>query len=140
MALSGDAKVKRFSVSLPPALVEEFDYTWMGMKYESRSKAVHDAFRGFISDVKWMSAGEGGAVGVVMVLHYVERTELIGEINRIQRRYSSVIKSVQQLFVGDNKMLAIVAVEGRVADVKGLTEELMALKGVKHVKTSFITI
>ena len=44
----------RLSVSLPSALVKEFDSVWRGMQYTNRSKAVHDAIRNFISDHKWM--------------------------------------------------------------------------------------
>ena len=36
--------VTRFSVSLPPSLVEVFDDSWRNMGYESRSKGAHDAF------------------------------------------------------------------------------------------------
>ncbi|MDH5783370.1 MAG: ribbon-helix-helix domain-containing protein [Candidatus Bathyarchaeota archaeon] len=42
--MTGKQSVVRFSVSLPPFLVREFDEVWKSMGYESRSKAVHDAF------------------------------------------------------------------------------------------------
>ncbi len=139
IALSDDANVRRFSVSLPPTLVDEFDETWKAMRYESRSKAVHDSFRSFISETHWMRNDEGNATGVIVILHYVERPELTGEINQIQRRYRSLIRSMNQFFVEENKMLEVVAVDGEIKKIKDLVQELMAVKGVKQVKSAFIT-
>ena len=131
--------VRRFSVSLPPALVDEFDDTWMAMKYDSRSKAVHDAFRGFITETNWMRNEGGSTTGVVMILHYVDRPELVGEVNGILRLHRGLFRSLSQFFVGENKMLEVVAVEGEVGEVRDMVQELMAVKGVKQVKSSFLT-
>lgn len=132
--------VKRFSVSLPPTLVEEFDETWRSMRYDNRSKAVHDAVRGFITDVRWMKRESGFVVGVVLVLHYLDRPGLVEGIAAIQHRFRGIIASIQQLYVEENKMLEILAVEGDVGDIKLLTQALMARKGVKQVKASIMAL
>jgi metal-responsive CopG/Arc/MetJ family transcriptional regulator len=46
---------------------------------------------------------------------------------------------MSQFFVGENKMLEVVAVEGEIREVRDLVQELMAVKGVKQVKSSFLT-
>jgi CopG family nickel-responsive transcriptional regulator len=130
--------VRRFSISLPPSLVEEFDATWRRMKYENRSKAVHDAVRGFITEAQWMNRESGMMVGVVLVLYYLDKPGLVGEVAELQHGFKAVISSIQQLFVEDNKILELIGVKGNVVDIKRLTQELMAKKGVKHVKTSMI--
>jgi len=131
--------VRRFSVSLPPTLVEEFDETWRSMKYDNRSKAVHDAVRSFITEVQWMKQESGVVVGVVLVLRYLDRPGLVEEVATVQHRFKGVITSIQQLFIEKNKILEIIGVQGKVEEIKQLTQELMAKKGVKHVKTSMIT-
>lgn len=50
--MSQRESVTRFNVSLPQTLVEEFDEIWRSMRYGSRSKAVHDAIRSFITEVQ----------------------------------------------------------------------------------------
>ncbi|MCK4582550.1 hypothetical protein KAU18_04475, partial [Candidatus Bathyarchaeota archaeon] len=55
--------VSRFSVSVDPGLLEEFDRTIEGLGY-NRSMAVQVAMRGFLSDHKWAEGeGEPGAHG-----------------------------------------------------------------------------
>jgi len=129
--------VKRFSVSLPPTLVEEFDEIWSGMRYENRSKTVHDAIRSFITEVQWMKES-GFVVGTVLVLHYLDKPGLVEEITALQRRFKGIISSIQQLYVEENKMLEIIAVKGEVGEIKRLTQGLMARRGVKQVKTAII--
>lgn len=130
--------VKRFSISLPPTLVEEFDETWRSLQYESRSKAVHDAVRGFITEVRWMKRESGLVIGVVLVLHYLDKPGLLEEIAEVQHRFRGTIASIQQLYVEENKMMEIIAVEGDVGDIKLLVQDLMARSGVKQVKASII--
>ena len=74
-----------------------------------------------------------------MILNYVERPELVGEVNGILRLHWRLFKSMSQFFVGENKMLEVVAVEGEIREVRDLVQELMAVKGVKQVKSSFLT-
>jgi len=130
--------VRRFSVSLPPTLVEEFDETWRSMRYDNRSKAVHDAVRSFITEVQWMKRESGVSIGAVLVLHYIDRPGLVEEVAVVQHRFKGIIQSIQQLYVEENKMLEIIGVKGEVREIKRLTQELMAKKGVKQVKASII--
>jgi len=130
-------RVKRLSVSLPPTLVEEFDGVWRSMRYENRSKAVHDAVRGFITEVSWMKES-GVGVGAVLALRYLDRPGLVEEVATVQHRFREIITSIQQLYVEDNKVLEIIAVKGAVGEIKILTQELMARKGVKQVKASIM--
>jgi len=130
--------VRRFSVSLPPTLVEEFDETWQSMRYDNRSKAVHDAVRSFITEVQWMKRESGILVGVILVLQYLDKPNLVEEITMVQHTFKEVITSIHQIFVEENKMLGIVGVKGDVGEIKRLTQELMAKKGVKQVRASII--
>jgi CopG family nickel-responsive transcriptional regulator len=137
--LPQQGNVRRFSISLPPTLVEEFDETWQSMKYDNRSKAIHDAVRSFITEVQWMKRNVGVVVGAVLVLRYIDKPGLVEEVAAVQHRFKRIISSINQLFIEENKILEIIGFKGKVEDVKRLTQELMAKKGVKHVKISIIT-
>jgi len=130
--------VKRFSVSLPPTLVEELDEAWRSMQYESRSKAIHDAVRGFITEFEWMQEEAGQITGAILVLHYLDKPGLLEEITGIQHRFKSLISSTMHIHLEENKCLEIIAVRGSAKEVRSLTQSLMAKKGVKQVKVAAI--
>ena len=79
------------------------------MKYDNRSKAVHDALRRFISDVKWMKEEKIFVIGAVLALYYINKPGLIEEISRIQHKYKKVIQSIQQIFIEENKKLKLLS-------------------------------
>lgn len=132
--MSGGSKVTRFSVSLPPTLVERFDNAWRGMRYDSRSKAIHDAVRGFINEYESIRKGGGTVAGVVLMLYYLERPGLLEEIMNIQHKFEQVICSTLHVHLTKNKCLEIIAVRGEARDIGSLAEALGVKRGVQQVK------
>ena len=61
--------VVRLGVTFPPDLLKDFDDIIAKMGYESRSKAIQDAVRAFISEYKWLKEETGSRAGVIMVLY-----------------------------------------------------------------------
>ncbi|UCE10778.1 MAG: nickel-responsive transcriptional regulator NikR, partial [Candidatus Thorarchaeota archaeon] len=131
-------RVARFSVSLPSTLVEEMDNAWRNMGYESRSKAIHDALRSFITEFEWMREETGNITGAVLVLHYLDKPGLLDEITGIQHKFENVVSSTLHIHLEENKCLEIIAVKGSAREVGGLTRGLMAKKGVKQVKVAIV--
>jgi len=129
-------KVTRFSVSLPPPLVEKLDEVWKNMRYENRSKAIHDAVRSFITEFEWMREEAGRITGAVLVLYYLDKPGLLEEITRVQHQFKNVISSTLHVHLEENKCLEIIAVEGGAQEVRNLTQTLMAKRGVKQVKVA----
>jgi CopG family transcriptional regulator, nickel-responsive regulator len=132
--------VKRFSVSLPPSLVNEFDEVWQGMNYENRSKAVHDAFRGFITEAQLRRKASGLMIGAVLILSYIDKPGLVEELAFIRNSFKEIIYSNQQMFVDDNKLLETLNVKGDVGDIKDMIELIKSKKGVKQVTSSLIAL
>jgi len=130
--------VMRFSVSLPPALVKEFDDAWKNMKYESRSKAVHDAMRIFISEFKWTRGEAERVAGAILLLYYLEKPHMLKRIMEIQHKFRSIISSTTHIHLEEDKCLEIIAVNGEADEVRKLAQELMVKKGVKQVKVAVI--
>ena len=129
----------RFSVSLPPSLVREFDEVWKSMGYESRSKAVHDAFRSLISEFKWMSEKAGEIIGAIVLLYYVDKPRLLNQIMHVQHKFEDTIRSSMHVHLTRDKCLEIIAVKGNAQEIKQLTQELMIKKGVKQLKFTAIS-
>jgi CopG family nickel-responsive transcriptional regulator len=126
--------VTRFSVSLPPTLVDDFDEAWKSMDYENRSKAAHDAFRAFITENKWTIEEGEEIVGTVTLLYYLDKPGLLNHIVEAQHKFENVVLSSMHLHLTKNKCMEIIAVSGKASDVKRLSQELMTKKGVKQLK------
>jgi CopG family nickel-responsive transcriptional regulator len=136
--MSQKMKVTRFSVSLPPPLVEKLDEVWKSMQYENRSKAVHDAVRSFITEFEWMQKDSGRITGAVLVLYYLDKPGLLDEITKAQHQFRNAISSTLHVHLEDNKCLEIIAVEGSVQEIRSLAQSLMTKRGVKQVKVAAI--
>lgn len=132
--MTGKQSVVRFSVSLPPSLMREFDEVWKSMGYKSRSKAAHDAFRSLISEFKWMRKKAEKIIGAIVLLYYVDMPSLLDQIMHVQHRFEDVICSSMHVHLTQDKCLEIIAVKGDAQEIKQLTQELMIKKGVKQLK------
>jgi CopG family nickel-responsive transcriptional regulator len=132
--------VVRFSVSLPPSLVRDFDEAWKGLGYDNRSKAAHDAFRSFISEFKWTREEAGEIAGAIVLLYYVNKSGLLNEIVRVQHKFENVVSSTMHIHLSKDKCLEIIAVKGKADEIKSLSQELMTKKGVKQLKLTTIAL
>ncbi len=132
------AGVARFSVSLPPSLVREFDDSWKNAGYENRSKAAHDAFRAFITENKWTHEGKEEVTGTITLLYYLDKPGLLNHVVETQHKFENVVLSSMHLHLADNKCMEIIAFRGKAADIKRLSQELMTRKGVKQLKPTVI--
>jgi len=126
--------VVRFSVSLPPSLVKDFDEAWKGMGYDNRSKASHDAFRSFISEYKWAREEAGEIAGAIVLLYYLDKPGLLNQIVEAQHKFEKVVSSTMHVHLTRDKCLEIIAVKGKANEIRSLSQELATKKGVKQLK------
>ncbi len=126
--------VTRFSVSLPPSLVEDFDDSWKNVGYENRSKAAHDAFRAFVTENRWTRETNEQIAGTITLMYYLDKPGLLNHVVETQHKFENVVLSSMHLHLTENKCMEIIAVKGKAADVKNLSQELMTKKGVKQLK------
>jgi CopG family nickel-responsive transcriptional regulator len=132
------AKVARFSVSLPPTLVEKFDSAWKDMHYDNRSKAVHDAVRSFINEHELTKKTAGRMAGVVLLLYYLDKPGLLEEIVRTQHLFERLISSTLHIHLEKHKCLEIIAVEGSAREINSLAEMLATKRGVQQVRVASV--
>ena len=131
--------VIRFSVSLPPPLVKDFDEVWKAKGYDNRSRAAHDAFRSFVSEHKWAFSETEEIAGAIILIYYLDKPGLLNRIVGIQHSYEGVVSSTMHIHLARNKCLEILAVKGKAKDVRSLGQELSTQKGIKEVKFAVAT-
>ena len=105
----------RISMSLPKKLLAEFDEVLKDRGYQSRSKGIRDALSDYILRYQWMNEMEGQRVGVI--------TDFRKEIN-----------ASMHIHMTHKYCMEVIVVNGDVTQIRDLTERMMRLKGVEHVK------
>lgn len=110
------------------------------MGYRSRSKTVQEAVRMFVSERKWLKEEKGIQAGVLMMLcdHEVRGHETA--LKDIQHHYSHIICLTMHIHLSERNCLEAIAVKGDVLDIKKLSYELAAKKGIKILKTMIVPV
>lgn len=124
----------RISMSLPNKLLNEFDDVLRDRGYQSRSKGIRDALKDYILRYQWMNEMSGERVGVITIIydhHYVGVMEAMTDI---QHDYRKEINASLHIHMNEKYCLEVIIVKGDIIYIRDLTEKLMRLKGVEHVK------
>ena len=132
------AKIVRVGVTFPPDLLAEFDNIINKMGYESRSKAIQDAVRLYVSEKKWVKEENTSQTGVLIMVFDHEVKDLERDLTEAQHHHSSLIASTMHIHVGDQDCLEAIAVKGKASEIRHLSHELATKKGVKILKTIIV--
>jgi CopG family nickel-responsive transcriptional regulator len=125
----------RIGVSLPDTLLNRFDNIIKERGYSSRSEGIRDAIRNYIVDYEWMSeAEEGERVGIITIIYNHNQKGLNDSLLEIQHNSISLLGTSIHLHLDHDNCLEVVLARGSIKDIKKITEEIMSMKGVKHVK------
>jgi len=133
-------RIVRVGATFPPDLLKDFDEIIAKMGYENRSKAIQDAVRMFVSEKKWLQEERGSQAGVLMMLYDHEVRGLESSLTDIQHHYAHVICSTMHIHLGDRDCLEAIAVKGNAEEVRRLSDELSAKRGVKMLKAMLISL
>ena len=124
----------RVSMSLPEALLEDFDNVLADRAYTSRSKGIRDALNDYILRQKWMNEIEGNRVGVISIIYDYNYKGLMKKIADSKHEFKDYVDASMYIYLTDIYCLEIVAVKGDISKIKELIEKIMRLKGVENVK------
>jgi CopG family nickel-responsive transcriptional regulator len=143
-SLEGDreimTRVVRVGVTFPPELLKDFDEVISEIGYGNRSKAVQDAVRLFVSEKKRLHKEHGSCAGVLMIMYDHEARGLENALTRVQHRYAHVICSSMHIHLSERDCLEAIAVKGNGAEIRRLSDELAAKKGVKLSRTTVVVV
>ena len=128
----------RIGVSLPENLLEKFDEIITRRGYSSRSEGIRDAIRGYIRYYAWMSEVEGERVGTISLVYDHSQRGLVNSLLDIEHEFSEIIRSSLHMHINHDTCMEVLLVRGEGRDVKAVTEKIMTLRGVKHVKLTTI--
>jgi CopG family nickel-responsive transcriptional regulator len=134
------AKIIRVGVTFPPDLLKDLDEIIGKMGYESRSKAIQDAVRLFVSERKWLQEDESNQTGVLLMVYDHEVRGLESELTEVQHHHSSLISSTMHIHIGEKDCLEAIAVKGKASAIRKLSNELGTKRGVKILKAMIVSV
>ncbi len=126
--------VTRIGVSLPKNLLDEFDSIIETRGYSSRSEAIRDAIRSYISEYKWMEKEEGEIIGVVNVIYDHHMKGVTDAIIDLQHEFGGIISTTLHIHLDKDSCLEMILVKGEMQKIKKLVDKITALRGVMNVK------
>lgn len=132
--------VVRFGVSLPPDVAKEFDEVISRMGYKNRSKAILDAVKSFLAELKWTTGGSEKVVGSLSFLYDHEVKGLEDYLTDVEHEFRHVITATLHIHVGDKICHKIIAIEGSAEEIKKLALKIASKKGVEQLKVNIATL
>ena len=126
--------VTRIGVSLPKNLLDEFDSIIETRGYSSRSEAIRDAIRSYISEYKWMEKEEGEIIGVVNVIYDHHTKGVTDAIIDLQHEFGEIISTTLHVHLDKDSCLEMILVKGEMQKIKKMVDKITALRGVMNVK------
>lgn len=124
----------RISMSLSKKLLAEFDEVLKERGYQSRSKGIRDALKDYILRYQWMNEMEGERIGIITVIYDHHYTGVMENLAEIQHDYREEISTSMHIHMTHKYCMEVIVVQGEVSGIRELTEKMMRLKGVEHVK------
>jgi CopG family transcriptional regulator, nickel-responsive regulator len=133
-------KIVRVGVTFPPELLKDFDEITGKMGYESRSKAIQDAVRLFVSERKWLKEQDSNQTGVLLMVYDHDIKGLESELTETQHHHSNLISSTMHIHIGERDCLEAIAVKGKGSEIHHLSDELATRRGVKILKSMIVSV
>jgi CopG family nickel-responsive transcriptional regulator len=124
----------RIGVSLPSNLLNKFDTIIRGRGYSSRSEGIRDAIRGYIIEYEWMERESGEEIGTITYIYDHSQRGLGDELTNVQHQFLGMIRTSTHIHLDEENCFEIIVMKGDAKKIKSLAEDIMSLRGVKHVK------
>jgi CopG family nickel-responsive transcriptional regulator len=130
--------VSRFSVSLSPSLLKEFDRMTAEKGYAKRSQAIADIIRDKLVEHRHRFGNEEIA-GTITLVYDHHKQHVQEALTDIQHDHHEVIISTVHVHLDHHNCLEVLVVRGKAGLIKKIADELIAAKGVKHGKLTVTT-
>jgi len=122
---------RRFGVSIPPQLLDQFDHWVTECGYPNRSEAFRTLVREGILQKAW-SGGRGVLSGAVTLVYDHHRRDALHALNELQHDYRRIVISTQHVHLDHTHCLEIIVVRGAAPRIRAFADRLRGIKGVVH--------
>jgi CopG family nickel-responsive transcriptional regulator len=91
--------VVKINISLNKKLLREFEEVLKDRGYQSRSKAIRDALKDYITRHKWITEMEEERIGVISVIYNPHLTSTLKNLTDIEYDFRRYINSVLHVYL-----------------------------------------
>ena len=131
-------ELTRISMTLPADLVGDLDGVVEGWEYDSRSEAMRDALRAFMTDYHTERTLEGTQRGSIVVQYDHHDGDVTETITALQHDFEDAIVAVQHVHLSHRLCMETLAVDGTGEEIRELANRLRSLAGVKQVQVAVV--
>src|SRR4030042_5700500 len=123
--------VERVGVAFEPKLLNKFDILLKKRGYTNRSEAIRDLVRKEIIEAG-IKEEEGEVIGTLTIIYDHEIGDITNKLLHLQHHHHEEITFTTHIHIDDRTCLEIVVMRGQLSRVRKFSENIKALKVVKH--------
>lgn len=127
------SEIVRFGISMDRRLLERFDELIVEHGYSNRSEAFRDLVRNRLVKEEWQDE-DVETVGTITIIYDHHKRELQEHLTEHQHQHHDSVISTMHVHLDHDNCLEVLAIKGRVKEIKKLADDLISFKGVKHGK------
>ena len=130
-------KIIRKGIAFEPKELKSFDRLIKAKGYKNRSEAIRDIIRNFLVNQK--SVYENNELFATLTMAYDHHHgDVQKKLTDIQHEHHGIVRSSLHIHIDAHNCLEVLVLKGKPSVMQQLSDELLALKGVKHGKLVFI--
>ncbi len=123
--------VERVGISFEPELLESFDQLIGKKGYTNRSEAIRDLVRSALVEEQ-VRAGTGEVIGTLTYIYNHHEGDVNRRLMNLQHDHHTEILFTSHVHMSHEMCLEVLIVKGKADNVTKLTDNIKAIKGVKH--------
>ncbi|TFH06718.1 MAG: nickel-responsive transcriptional regulator NikR [Candidatus Thorarchaeota archaeon] len=124
--------LKRFGVSIPKDLLEDFDKLVATRGYIGRSEAIRDAMRSYISESQWEAGGNHLMASLNIV--YSHKPKTMADLIKVQHTSDAHVISTVHVHVSKSHCLEVITLKGSEESITKLANKVSGITGIEYAK------
>jgi CopG family nickel-responsive transcriptional regulator len=124
--------MRRVTLSLADALADDFDAWADKHGYATRSEAFRDLLRGRLEQERIDAGNVTHCVATVSYVYDHDERQLARRLAEQQHGHHGLTLSTLKIHLDHTSCLEVVALRGKIAEVRAFAESLIAERGVRH--------
>ncbi len=132
------SELRRFGVSIPKELLDQFDLLVEAKGYMGRSEAIRDAIRLIISQWDLERSQEGGAATLSVV--YRHKAKLMAELTNAQHGSNTNVISTLHVHLTPSHCLEVLTVRGERKSIQKFADKIGGLSGVEFARLFMFSV
>lgn len=128
------------SISLTSKLLRKLDRFMKERGYSSRSEAIRDAIRDFLSGYELDRFRRGKVAATITVISEHERHNANERLMRLRHEHDEIISGNMHIHLGKTYCLEIFITEGEIEDILNFIRKIRAMRGIHQVKYTMVPL